>query len=113
MSCTTSRIPDFNGGDHHYHTTTDFSEQTCDQSCRLDTRCDAYSFIPRAMQGNRCHLFMRGAVQETADVGSVLVYLNCEYGKFINLFSCSTQLSMKYKPLLNIRIAKIIGIFRF
>ena len=31
----------------------------------------------------------------------------------IKLFSCSTQLSMKFKMLLNIEIAKINGIFRF
>ena len=30
----------------------------------------------------------------------------------IKLFSCSTQLSMKFKLLINIEIAKIIGIFR-
>ena len=31
----------------------------------------------------------------------------------IKLFSCSTQLSMKFKMLINIEIAKIDGIFRF
>ena len=31
----------------------------------------------------------------------------------IKLFSCSTQLSMKFKMLINIEIAKIHGIFRF
>ena len=31
----------------------------------------------------------------------------------IKLFSCSTQLSMKFKMLINIEIAKIYGIFRF
>ena len=31
----------------------------------------------------------------------------------IKLFSCSTQLSMKFKMLMNIEIAKIYGIFRF
>ena len=31
----------------------------------------------------------------------------------IKLFSCSTQLSMKFKMLINIEIAKINGIFRF
>ena len=30
----------------------------------------------------------------------------------IKLFSCSTQLSMKFKMLINIEIAKIYGIFR-
>ena len=31
----------------------------------------------------------------------------------IKLFSCSTQLSMKSKMLINIEIAKIYGFFRF
>ena len=31
----------------------------------------------------------------------------------IKVFSCSTQLSMKFKMLINIEIAKIDGIFRF
>ena len=31
----------------------------------------------------------------------------------IKLFSCSTQLSMKFKMLIDIEIAKIDGIFRF
>ena len=31
----------------------------------------------------------------------------------IKLFSCSTQLSMKFKMLINIEITKIDGIFRF
>ena len=31
----------------------------------------------------------------------------------IKLFSCSTQLSIKFKMLINIEIAKIYGIFRF
>ena len=31
----------------------------------------------------------------------------------IKLFSCSTQLSMKFKMFINIEIAKIYGIFRF
>ena len=75
-------MPNYNGGDYHYHTTTDFSEQACDQSCRSDMRCDAYSFMPGAMQGDRCHLFMKGAVQETMDMGSVLVYLHCKHGKY-------------------------------
>ena len=33
--------------------------------------------------------------------------------KVIKLFSCSTQLSMKFKMLINIEIAKINGNFRF
>ena len=33
--------------------------------------------------------------------------------KVIKLFSCSTQLSMKFKMLINIEMAKIHGIFRF
>ena len=31
----------------------------------------------------------------------------------IKLFSCSTQLSMKFKMLIDIEIAKFYGIFRF
>ena len=31
----------------------------------------------------------------------------------IKLFPCSTQLSMKFKMLINIEIAKIKGIFRY
>ena len=31
----------------------------------------------------------------------------------MKLFSCSTQLSMKFKMLINIEIAKIDGIFKF
>ena len=33
--------------------------------------------------------------------------------KVMKLFSCSTQLNMKFKMLINIEIAKIDGIFRF
>ena len=33
--------------------------------------------------------------------------------EFIKLFSCSTQLSTKFKMLINIEIAKIDVIFRF
>ena len=33
--------------------------------------------------------------------------------KVIKLFSCSTQLSMKFKILINIEIAKLNGNFRF
>ena len=33
--------------------------------------------------------------------------------EFIKLFSCSTQLSTKFKMLINIEIAKIYVIFRF
>ena len=31
----------------------------------------------------------------------------------IKLFSCTTQLGMKFKLLINVKIAKINGIFRF
>ena len=34
-------------------------------------------------------------------------------GRGYKFFSCSTQLSMKFKMLINIEIAKIDGIFRF
>ena len=33
--------------------------------------------------------------------------------EIIKLFSCSTQLSMKFRLLINIKIAKINGNFRF
>ena len=35
------------------------------------------------------------------------------WAEIIKLFSCSTQMSMKSKMLINIEIAKIYGIFRF
>ena len=42
-----------------------------------------------------------------------MLTLGCPGAEVIKLFSCSTQLSMKFKMLINIEIAKIDGIFRF
>ena len=46
-----------------------------------------------------------------------MIYTTCfpsaQGPEVIKLFSCSTQLSMEFKMLINIDIAKIYGIFRF
>ena len=53
---------------------------------------------------NKAHLISRQSGKQCRRVARF---------KVIKLFSCSTQLSMKFKPLINIEIAEIYEIFRF
>ena len=69
-------------------------------------------FFQFVLKAQTCELNIVDPDQTPPFVASDLVYtvLQCPGPEVIKLFSCSTQLSMEFSPLINVKMPTIVGI---
>ena len=107
--------------DGHFHTTVTVSDKTC-HCCSVTTN-PFWRAIPLSVRYQpkrtryNCvdHVFQITRKQETGKLHENQVSNNCMKPdpEFIKPFSCSTQLSMNFFLLINVKMPTIVGILTF